>query len=165
MRPSSSISPDLAPLLCGVASAVFLAGIVFLGPGVALAQDSQTSQAPQSGGSAQSCTCPNDRKPDSQKLWPRPKLADAKPEFDDRDELATLEAVHVALSEVGDGSTYVWHRPGGALSGAVQPTASFKDASGKVCRHIVITLSSGAVSKRTEGVACRLATGAWQLDG
>ncbi|MFM9939529.1 MAG: RT0821/Lpp0805 family surface protein [Hyphomicrobiaceae bacterium] len=167
MRQSSNVGHDFAPLLCGIASAVFLAGLVFLGPGAALAQDgAQTqTQAPPPGDSAQSCTCPSDRKPDSQKLWPRPKLADAKPEFDQRDELATLEAVHVALSEVGDGSTYVWHRPGGALSGVVQPTASFKDASGKICRHIVISLSAGAITRKTEGVACRLATGVWQLDG
>ena len=148
---------SIAPLFCGIASAVFLASIVLLGPDIARAQESQPG--------ASTCTCPDGRKPDSQKLWPRPKLADARPVLDTGDEVATLEAVHVALSEVGDGSSYVWHRPNGTLSGVVQPTASFKDVSGKVCRHIVMVLTSGAYTRKTEGVACRLATGVWQLDG
>ncbi len=81
------------------------------------------------------------------------------------DEMAALEAVHVAMSEVGDGSSYVWYRDNGRLSGIVQPTVSFKDASGKICRHMVLELSSGAYSKRIEGIACRLDSGTWELDG
>ena len=165
MRQYQCVGLEVAPLLCGVASAVFFAGISFLGPGSAQAQDTLEAQAQVPGLTAPSCSCPNERKPDSQKLWPRPKLADAKPNFETRDELAALEALHVALTEVGDGSSYVWHRPGAALSGVVQPTASFRDASGKICRHIVLVLSAGTFTRKTEGVACRLPTGVWQLDG
>lgn len=164
MRQSSRPDMDLLPFLCGFASAALLAGVVFLGPGTAQAQDKPSAGSEQPGLS-QPCTCPNERKPDSQRLWPRPKLAEARPALDARDELATLEALHVALSEVGDGASYVWHRPGGTLSGVIQPTSSFKDASGKICRHIVVVLSSGALSRKTEGIACRLANGSWQLDG
>lgn len=166
MRQSKCVGLEIAPLLCGLASAMFFAGIAFIGPGAAQAQDRQEAQAPPSPGlSAPSCTCPNERKPDSLKLWPRPKLAGAKPDFDRQDELAALEAVHVALTEVGDGSTYVWHRPGGVLSGVVQPTASFKDGRGQVCRHLVIVLTAGTYTRKTEGVACRMTTGVWQLEG
>ena len=90
---------------------------------------------------------------------------DLRATLDDNDEIATLDAIHVALSEVGDGGTYVWQRLHGRLSGAFQPTQSFKDSSGNVCRHLIIMLASGRHTQRTEGIACRLATGRWQLDG
>ncbi len=146
------------PLVCGLALVAGLAAVVLLGPGLALAGDNEPSVTSP-------CTCPDDRKLDRQKLWPRPKLADLRPVLDDRDELATLEALQVALSEVGDGSSYVWHRPGGMISGVIQPTSSFKDAGGKICRHIELVLTAGAHSRKMEGIACRLPTGKWQLDG
>lgn len=108
-----------------------------------------------------SCTCPLDK----EKLWSRPKFADLRSTLDEADEVAALESVQVALSEVGDGSSYVWHRRNGRLSGIVQPTSSFKDAAGQVCRHIVVVLSAGSDSKRAEGIACRLTNGRWQLEG
>jgi hypothetical protein len=95
----------------------------------------------------------------------QPKVSEIRPLLDGRDEAAALEAVQLALTEVGDGSTYVWYRHGGRLSGLVQPTQSFKDALGRVCRHIVVTLNDASRSKRTEGIACRLSDGGWELDG
>jgi surface antigen len=94
-----------------------------------------------------------------------PEVREIRPRLDFRDEAAALEAVQVALTEVGDGATYVWHRPGGRISGLVQPTVSFLDPLGRVCRTIVVTLNDAARSSRVEGTACRLADGAWQLDG
>lgn len=85
--------------------------------------------------------------------------------FDAADKRAALESVQYALSEIGDGSSYVWHRGHGKLSGVIQPTQSFKDAQGKICRHFVVMLASGTYSKRTETVACRMSGGIWQLDG
>lgn len=85
--------------------------------------------------------------------------------LDEEDEIATLEAIRVALSEVGDGVSYVWHRRYGQLSGLVQPTHSFLDAHGRVCRRIIVILSAGPRSGRIEGTACRLAGGRWQLEG
>lgn len=83
---------------------------------------------------------------------------------DEVDEIAALEAIRIALSEVGDGSAYVWHRRYGRLGGFVQPTTSFKDPAGRVCRHIVLLLTRGERVGRAEGVACRLGDGRWQLD-
>ena len=90
---------------------------------------------------------------------------DLRATLDDNDEIATLDAIHTALSQVGDGGTYVWHRQHGRLSGIMQPTQSFKDNAGNVCRHLVVMLISGRHTQRTEGIACRLASGRWQLDG
>jgi surface antigen len=85
--------------------------------------------------------------------------------LNEEDEIAALEAIRVALSEVGDGVAYVWHRRHGQLGGLVQPTHSFKDAHGRVCRRIIVILSAGLRSGRVEGTACRLASGRWQLEG
>ena len=112
---------------------------------------------------ATSCTCPDAM--DRSKVWPRPKFAEMRRPLDARDEIAALESVQLALAEVGDGSNYVWHRYDGRLSGVVTPTASFRDSDGNVCRHLIVILSAGTRSKRTEGVACRLGNGRWQLQG
>lgn len=97
----------------------------------------------------------------------RPKFADlaAAPQLDESDEIAALEAIRVALSEVGDGATYVWYRQNGRLNGMVQPTSSFKDQAGRVCRHLILALSAGSQSGRLEGIACRTADGRWALEG
>lgn len=87
------------------------------------------------------------------------------PYLDATDELVALESVHVALSEVADGSSYVWHRSHGRLSGLVRPVRSFKDAAGRVCRYVFVMLNGLDGAERTEGVACRLPTGVWQLEG
>jgi hypothetical protein len=113
------------------------------------------------------CSCPSAdpsaaKRPD---LSVRPRYIDRRLLLDENDEIAALEAVRVALSEVGDGATYVWHRANGRLSGVVHPTGSFKDLAGRVCRHIVLILSAGAHTGKIEGVACRLGDGRWQLDG
>jgi hypothetical protein len=98
-------------------------------------------------------------------LWARPKYVEVKPNLDDADELAALDAVRFALAEVADGSSYVWYRANGHLAGVFSPTISFKNVAGQVCRHIVVTLTAGITVKQTEGTACRLASGRWQLDG
>lgn len=86
-------------------------------------------------------------------------------QLDEKDEIAALERVQYALSEVGDGKTYVWRRWHGKLSGLIQPTASFKDPAGKVCRHLVVLMTTGKNTKKQEGIACRLPSGRWQLEG
>lgn len=81
------------------------------------------------------------------------------------DEIATLDAIRLALSEVADGSTYVWYRHHGRLNGLVTPTASFKDRQDRVCRHVQLILSAGSQTGRIEGIACRNDTGRWLLEG
>jgi len=91
------------------------------------------------------------------------KLTDTRIELDQNDELAALESVQLALTEVADGSSYFWRRTHGRLSGLVKPLSSFKDPHGDVCRHAVVVLAGVESTKRTEIVACRMATGIWQL--
>lgn len=133
-----------------------------LAAAIAIVPDFAAAEPPSSGDSSANC---GDGKIDRDSLWPRPSFAGIHRRLDESDERAALESVQRALSEAGDGATYVWHRTHGQLSGLVRPTHSFKDADGRICRHIVIMLSSGTRSKQTEGVACRLANGIWQLDG
>jgi hypothetical protein len=85
--------------------------------------------------------------------------------LDERDEIAALERIQYALSEVADGNTYVWRRWHGRLSGVIHPTVSFKDASGNVCRHLTVLMTTGDRTKRIEGIACRMESGRWRLEG
>jgi surface antigen len=87
-----------------------------------------------------------------------------RPSLNESDEIAALESVQLALTEIADGSSYIWHRNHGRLSGIVQPVSSFKAVNGSVCRYAVVVLSSLDVTKRTEIVACRLPTGIWQVE-
>ena len=93
------------------------------------------------------------------------EIAVPPPKLDEKDEIAALERIQYALSEIGDGKTYVWRRWHGRLSGIVQPTGSFKDNGGKVCRHVIVLMTTGANTRKQEGIACRLPSGRWQLDG
>ena len=154
------VPASLASLAAGVAAAILALALV---PQRVVAQDAKPAEpAP--------CTCPNlgpnpapnSSKPDHSA---KPKFAEANAFLDENDEIAALEAIRVALTEVGDGGTYVWRRNHGRLSGIVQPTASFKDPGGRVCRHIVLIMTVGTATGKAEGIACRLADGRWQLDG
>lgn len=77
---------------------------------------------------------------------------------------AALRALHFTLSEVGDGSTFVWHHKSGRLRGAFKPTTSYQTSDGKVCRHIIIILSAHHHAGKTEGIACRTKHGRWELE-
>jgi len=117
------------------------------------------------------CSCPNGARnlaPQPNKAPAasvKPKFAETYTELDENDEIAALEAIRVALTEVADGNSYVWYRRHGRLSGIVQPTVSFKDPAGRVCRHILLIMMAGDATGRAEGIACRLGDGRWQLDG
>jgi hypothetical protein len=109
-----------------------------------------------------SCNCPGPRivpRP------PHPHLMDLSREpLDIYDEVAALDAIRIALTQVGDGNSFVWYRNNGRLSGVVQPTRSFRDGAGRICRHIVVILTTGPRTGRVEGFGCRLSDGAWQLE-
>lgn len=108
----------------------------------------------------QSCTCPELRS------LPAPGgNAAASFSLDDLDEIATLNALHVGLTEVPDGASFVWRRSHGRLDGTVRPLFSFRNASGEICRHVVVTLRSGDRERTVEGAACRQPDGRWMLEG
>lgn len=157
MRPNIS----LFPLAATAVTALFFVAAILIVPDFARAGEPAGES-----GRAQ-CSCPEAGSEKSGKMWSRPKFAglQSNRQLDLNDEIATLETLQLALSEVGDGSTYVWHRYHGQLSGVIKPTASFKDESGQVCRHLIVVLTSGSRSERSEGIACRLPSGQWQLQG
>lgn len=142
----------LLPLAMGLATGVMFVATIFLSPDFALANEGQNAGS--------QCTCPG-----AEKKSTRPKFAELNTTLDDGDEVAALESVQFALSRIGDKQTYVWHRNNGHLSGIVQPTASFHNADGAVCRHLVVLLTTGLKTRKTEGIACRLVSGIWQLEG
>ncbi len=180
-------SPNIVTLALTAGASFFLGALVLLSSDPGFAKDKRSTQSavevpPATGGTSQAdqgangCSCPGTTTPPAsnstpldkdkrEKLWPKPSLADLKALLDDTDAIAALEAVQLALTEVGDGATYIWHRKHGRLSGAIQPTTSFKDASGHVCRHIVVALTSGSYSRKAEGIACRHRDGVWNLAG
>jgi len=108
-----------------------------------------------------SCECP-----DAGRQGVRPKFAELVPRgLDEADEVAALESIQMGLSRMDDGTAFVWRRPSGKLSGIVRPTASFRNAKGAVCRHVVVLLTTGFKTRTAEGVACRSANRRWVLEG
>lgn len=144
---------SLFPLFTAGVTAFSLVSAIFMSADFASAAEPEAA--------AQGCSCPNGRSSSN----PKPKFARLRQPLDETDEVAALESLQFALTEVADGSSYVWHRANGRLSGIVKPMSSFKDAKGGVCRHVLVVLNSQDATKKTEAVACRLATGVWQLDG
>ncbi len=76
-----------------------------------------------------------------------------------------MQALELALSELGDGVTLVWQRPSAALVGRIKPVSAFRDDQGRVCRHVVYSLTLGTYQRQIEGVACREPDGSWSLSG
>ena len=74
----------------------------------------------------------------------------AKLDRTDRD--IALNALQVALTELGDGATLVWRALGG-LTGVIKPVSAFRDGEGKVCRHLTYSLSLGTFVRQVEGIA------------
>ncbi len=79
------------------------------------------------------------------------------------DEYATLNALLIALSRVGDGQTYIWGRPKRQLRAFITPTSSFRNKKGTICRQIIVSLALGSYMKRIETTACRAKDRSWQL--
>src|SRR5262245_9758345 len=85
--------------------------------------------------------------------------------LDGNDRQAAAQALQFAMNELGDGVTLVWRRPEHALEGRVKPVSAFRDDHGRLCRHLVYSLSLGGYSREIEGVACRELDGSWSLAG
>jgi surface antigen len=149
------INESMFPLAAGGLTAFVLVASIFFSASLVRAADASSAAG------TPGCSCPNSGAQKSTK----PKFADLKLPLDESDEIAALESVQFALAEVADGSSYIWHRSNGRLSGVVKPLASFKDQKGSVCRHVLVVLNSPDLTKKTEAVACRLPTGVWEMEG
>jgi hypothetical protein len=140
-----SAHPSLVTLIAVVITAFLLVSEILLGSPLARAGDTWQTRVERS-------------PPSPDQIAPVDKL-------DERDEIAALERIQYALSEIGDGQTYVWKRWHGRLSGIIHPTASFKDNSGQICRHMMVLMTTGNRTSKMEGIACRMASGRWRLEG
>jgi len=152
----------LIPLAAGGLIALIALAALLLSADPARADGEAATR--QRGGATCACPGASDRPQ-------RPKFADLKAAPDDGqpldagDEVAALSSIQHALSSVADGATYVWHRHNGRLSGLVKPTGSFRSAAGDICRHVIVMMTTGQKSRKTEGVACRQPNGVWSLEG
>jgi surface antigen len=90
-------------------------------------------------------------------------LNELKARLDRSDRVAAVQALELALSELGDGVTLIWQRPERGLVGRIKPVSVFRDDKGRVCRHVVYSLALGAYQRQIEGVACREPDGTWTL--
>ena len=95
----------------------------------------------------------------------QPGLSELKARLDRSDRAAAMQALELALSELGDGVTLVWQRPERGLVGRIKPVSAFRDGQGRVCRHVVYSLALGTYQRQIEGDACREQDGSWSLAG
>ena len=92
-------------------------------------------------------------------------LNELKARLDRSDRAAAMQALELALSELGDEVTLVWQRPERGLVGRIKPVSAFRDDQGRVCRHVLYSLALGTYQRQIEGVACRESDGSWSLSG
>jgi surface antigen len=92
-------------------------------------------------------------------------FAELRAKLDSNDRAVALNALQVALTELGDGASLVWQRPSRELTGVIKPVSAFRDDEGRVCRHLTYSLSLGTFVREVEGTACREPNGAWSLAG
>lgn len=92
-------------------------------------------------------------------------FAELRSRLDRSDRYLALNALQVALTELSDGATLVWRRPSRELTGIIKPVSAFRDDEGRVCRHLIYSLSLGTYVRQVEGIACRGADGNWSLAG
>jgi hypothetical protein len=102
---------------------------------------------------------------DTESAKPPSGFAELRSHLDSGDRDLALNALQVALTELGDGATLVWRRPSRALTGVIKPVSAFRDDAGRVCRHLIYSLSLGAYVRQVEGIACRELDGKWTLAG
>ena len=92
-------------------------------------------------------------------------FAELRAKLDRTDRAVALNALQVALTELGDGATLIWKRPSRELTGVIKPVSAFRDGEGRVCRHLTYSLSLGTFVREVEGTACREQSGTWSLAG
>jgi surface antigen len=92
-------------------------------------------------------------------------FAELRAKLDGTDRAVALNALQVALTELGDGATLIWKRPSRDLTGVIKPVSAFRDDEGRVCRHLTYSLSLGTFVREVVGIACREPSSSWSLAG
>src|SRR5262245_35875333 len=96
---------------------------------------------------------------------PRLELPPIRAQVEPGDATTALHAIEVALTQAGDGATYLWQRGNGRLAGAIRVRSTFRDVEGRICRHLEMQMRLGTYVRSTEGIACRGIDGVWLLEG
>lgn len=96
---------------------------------------------------------------------PAQGLTELKSSLDRSDRTVALQALQLALTELGDGVTLVWRRPISQLTGRIKPVSAFRDDAGRICRTVVYSLARAGQEQEIEGVACREEDGRWAIAG
>ena len=91
------------------------------------------------------------------------RLAELRSKLDGKDQVIALRALHLALTQVPDGGTFVWKKASRSLKGMIKPSKAFRNTDGQLCRHVIYALALGRYLKQIEGIACRQDNGRWQL--
>ncbi|MHA1166017.1 MAG: hypothetical protein ACTSP0_10630 [Alphaproteobacteria bacterium] len=94
---------------------------------------------------------------------PLHRLAELRSRLDQKDHIVAMRALHLALTQVEDGGTFMWQKRSRSLKGMIKPSKAFRNTDGRVCRHVIYALSLGRYLKQIEGIACRQNDGSWQL--
>lgn len=124
------------------------------------------SRAANDLGSTQVSTNPGPTNNDAPPLplrKPTLSLDSLRARLDHDDRLIAMRALHLALSQVPDGGTFVWRKRSRNLKGLIKPTNAFRNERGQVCRNVIYALSLGRYLKQIKGVACRDEDGSWRL--
>lgn len=94
---------------------------------------------------------------------PARRLAELRSRLGEMDQIVAMRALHMALTQVPDGGTFIWRKRSLSLKGMIRPSKAFRNADGQICRHVIYALALGRYSKQIEGIACRRDDGRWQL--
>ena len=94
---------------------------------------------------------------------PARELSQLKALLGHRDRVIAMRSLHIALTQVPDGGTFVWRKKSRSLEGVIRPSKPFRNRNGQICRHVIYALALGSYAKQVEGIACRQKDGRWQL--
>ena len=94
---------------------------------------------------------------------PARRLSQLKAQLEYGDRVIAMRSLHLALTQVPDGGTFVWRKKSRSLKGVIRPSKPFRNNSGQICRHVIYALALGPYNKQIEGIACRQNDGRWQL--
>lgn len=111
-------------------------------------------------GTAQSAPAGDPARPAHPRLRPSYQIVVSR-----QDQAYALERLQIALSEVADGSNYVWHRQLSGLGGIIRPVRSYYNDRNDICREFEMLLTAHDKKRETIASACRNAHGVWRVEG
>ena len=162
---SQRSNESLSSVAAGSFAAVLLFFCVLIGGGDSFAQSPAASATDGHFAEVHSAVVQSDAHSALPARRPLPVVPPYTAPSEPGDALAALEAIEIALTQAGDGATYIWRRNNGRLAGAFRPTSTFRDAEGRICRHLEMRMRLGTYQRPIEGIACRDKDGVWNLEG